>query len=473
MGSVPGLGASAIGSAVLGPAGALAGVPSFLGAQSGTAGPLAALTGTAGGVGGTGIQGPSSANITNPVTADQISNSYTGTQNGLQSQQQLLAALQGQNGLANQNQVYGQLQGVANGTGPNPAQAMLNQSTGQNVANQAALMAGQRGAGANAGLIARQAAMQGANTQQQAAGQAATLQANQSLNAINSAGGLANTQASNQIGQTNANTQAQQAEQNSLLGAQSGFNTAETGSQGSVNAGNAAIADTTLKGQQGLVGGALNGIGAGLGMLAGGGVVGDQSAFTGPQSKFGQFLTGVSNQSQQNTQNAQKLQTPDGQLEAGTSSAVSGLMGALSRPGSGDGSTGEYAGSFDEGPTGMGTTDVNGSGMDAYGNDSGLTLMSAKGGEVPVIVSPGEKYLSPQDVQKVQSGANPMKVGQTIPGKAPVGGAKNSYSNDIVPMKAQSGGIVVPRSETQSKDPDKASADFVHRVLAKRRAGGK
>jgi hypothetical protein len=78
--------------------------------------------------------------------------------------------------------------------------AQLNNATGANIANQAALMAGQRGASANPAAIARQAAMQGAATQQQAVGQGAALQAQQSLNALGQAGNLANTEA-NQLQQ--------------------------------------------------------------------------------------------------------------------------------------------------------------------------------------------------------------------------------------------------------------------------------
>lgn len=104
-----------------------------------------------------------------------------------------------------QTQIYGQQQGLAQqllaqsqGQGPSVAQNALAQSTGQNVAQQAALMAGQRGAGANAGMIARQAAMAGAGVQQQAAGQAATLRAQEILGAQNA---LAQQQA--QIGSQN------------------------------------------------------------------------------------------------------------------------------------------------------------------------------------------------------------------------------------------------------------------------------
>src|SRR5882757_654543 len=125
-------------------------------------GSITGMLGMGGGAAGTNLPKPQQANIVNPVTGEQLANSYAGVSNSLGSQAQLLQALQAQNGLGNQSQVYGQLQGVANGTGPNPAQAMLSQSTGQNVANQAALIAGQRGAGANAGMIARQAGMAGA-----------------------------------------------------------------------------------------------------------------------------------------------------------------------------------------------------------------------------------------------------------------------------------------------------------------------
>ncbi len=127
-------------------------------------------------------------------------NAQTGAISGMQH------VLAGQQGLAAQQQnTANQYQNIANGTGPNPAQAALNQSTGQNVANQASLMAGQRGAGANVGLLARQAAQQGAATQQQAVGQAATMQANQQLAGLQGLAGqqqaMGNTQ--QQMGTTN------------------------------------------------------------------------------------------------------------------------------------------------------------------------------------------------------------------------------------------------------------------------------
>src|ERR1035437_2296226 len=87
------------------------------------------------------------------VNPTDNTNANANVNNTQQSQNALLAALGKQNGIQNQSDVYGQLQGVASGTGPNPAMAALNQATGANVANQSAMMAGQRGAGANVGMM--------------------------------------------------------------------------------------------------------------------------------------------------------------------------------------------------------------------------------------------------------------------------------------------------------------------------------
>jgi hypothetical protein len=94
----------------------------------------------------------------------------------------------------------------------------------------------------------------------------------------------------------------------------------------------------------------------------------------------------------------------------------------------------------------------------------------AKGGRVDALVSPGEKWLSPSAVEQVKEGGDPMKVGETIPGRPKVGGAKNSYDNDVVSKQLEEGGIVVPRSETKSKNPSRDSKAFVAATLAKKRA---
>jgi hypothetical protein len=132
-------------------------------------------------------------------------------------------------GIQNQADVYNRLTQVAEGNGPNPALAQLNNATGQNVSNQAALMAGQRGAATNVGLIARQNALQGAQIQQQAAGQGAALQANQQMNAIGQMGGLASQQVGQQAGAVNSYNQFAQGEQANILNSIAAQNNAAVG----------------------------------------------------------------------------------------------------------------------------------------------------------------------------------------------------------------------------------------------------
>lgn len=458
------------------------------------------LMGLGTGAGGTGFAPPQAAGIQNPVTADQINQSYTDVQSGLASQQQLLQALQAQQGIQNQSDVYNQLQGVANGTGPNPAQAMLNQATGQNVANQAALMAGQRGAGSNVGLMARQAAQQGAATQQQAAGQGATMQANQSLNALGQLGGLSTQQVQQQVGATQGLSQAQMAEQQQLLGAQQAYNAAAVGSQSSINNANAEFVNTRLQGQTGALGGMAQGAASGLAALGalaaaaeggevvtysdGGGVSNPSpssasstdsnpsNSSSGPSSFFGKYLAQLQKQQAANNQSANStmqqgnlsftggVQGLSNGMSSATSSGITGITGGISGL-LGGGGGGAMGGSAGGGGAGLNS---GAAGMSA--------AMMAKGGRVPALVSPGEIYLSPEKVEKVKKGANPVDVGEKIKGKPRVPGAVNSYKNDTIPKTLEGGGIVVPNKETKSKTPRTDSAKFVASILAKRKSRG-
>lgn len=433
---------------------------------------IGGMLGINGGASGTGFAAPSNAALTPGTNADQLQTSYGGAQNSLASQQALLTALQAQNGIGNQSQVYNQLQGVANGTGPNPAQTMLNQSTGQNVANQAALMAGQRGAGANVGLMARQAAMQGANTQQQAIGQGATMQANQSLNALGAMGNMANTQAANQIGATTANTQAQQSEQGILQGANQAYNSAQVGMQQNVNSTNAGLAQTDMGEQQGLFNGGLKAIGIGSTMgggstpggarggmvkkMAGGGQaqpmqqqspqmtqnMGVMPSQNGPQSMMGQFLAGWSQ--------LQPSQTNYGQWGAGVGSYKAPQQGKGSTPSSlpvgGNSALGSDMGGT--GGIGIGDTTMAGGAMDTGG-------ASALAADAPLIAA-----------SRGGNVGSKLKSGGHVPGKPKVRG--NSYENDTVKALLSPGEVVIPNSVMQSKNPAEGAARFVQAVLAKK-----
>ncbi len=405
---------------------------------------------------GAGIDKPQMATIQQAVTPEQMQQAQGGVNNSLQSQQALLAALQGQNGLGQQSALAGQLQAangvgtqnaaiqglqgtagmyqnIAQGKGPNPAQAMLNQQTGANVANQAALMAGQRGAGANTGLLARQAAQQGAATQQQAVGQGATMQANQQVNALS---GLANTQqafgnlgttqagmqqgmanqmAGQQIAQTQANTNANLTNAGQMQSALASQNNANVAAQGNVNSGNTALLQQGMQGKQGLIGGVMQGAGAAIGMAKGGQVqhydVGgavmsgaapaqapaDSSA---PMSSFGKFLSGAGKQMGESSQQQNPIQQ----------------------------------------------------GFASFGKAVGKKLH-------------GEKEKKMADGGLASSGGH-------VKAKAPHQKAVksgNSYANDKVPAMLSEGEIVIPRDVAMGKDPIKGAADFVAKVIAKRR----
>lgn len=249
------------------------------------------------GQGGSGLTyNAAPADIQKAATNTEALDAYTRTTKGLLNQRNFLTALQAQNGIQNQSDVFNQqqglanqLQGVANGTGPNPALAQYNQATGQNVAQQAALMAGQRGVGANAGLIARQIAQQGAGIQQQAAGQAATLQAQQQLAGMNALqqqqallGNTAGAQVGNQANATTGYNQAAQSQQQNILNALAQRNQSNVASQGNVNSNNAQIQSIAARGQQGLFGGLMNGIGGVAGgLFKGGGTDGSSAAAGG------------------------------------------------------------------------------------------------------------------------------------------------------------------------------------------------
>lgn len=412
--------------------------------------------GLKGGAAGSGFDAPMGADIQQAVSPTDAITAYNQNTANQQQQQSLLNALAGQGGIQNQSNVFNQMQGVANGQGPNPAQAMLNQQTGQNVQNQAALMAGQRGAGQNVGLLARQAAMQGANTQQQAVGQGATMQANQSLNALGQMGGMANNMVNNQIGQTNAITAANQAEQGNLLNALQGANQSRVGMQSNINQGNTALALQEMQQGESAVGGFLGGMGNAMPMMMGahGGQVAQPmaeggSAFGGgPSSEFGQFVSGVQTGSMGSTGSyvsPNSVMQPGGGKGGGDSKKPKGEspQAANSMPASGT------------------TQGVDGEMPTQSFDQEGSSMMAAHGGSVDVVLSPEEKVVYPNKVKEAAGGRVEAKK---VPGKAKYPG--DTLKNDTYKTKLPEGSIVIPR--TKAKD-NKDSAAFVRKTLAKRR----
>jgi hypothetical protein len=348
------------------------------------------------------------------VNEGQTSNAYNQAQTGLGQQQAFLQSLAAQNGIGNQSSVFGQqqqlanqLQGLANGTGPNPALQQLQNTTGQNVANQAALMAGQRGASANTGLLARQAAMQGAGIQQQAVGQGAALQAQQQIAAMqalqqqqNMMGNLASTQVGQQGSALTGYNQAAQSEQQNLLNAMGQYNNARVSNISQQNAANAGIQGQVAKGQNDLLGGIVGGLGAAaMPKAAHGGLVKSyaEGGPVGPQSIAAKFMTGFN-------------------------SGYNGGQSAVENP--------------------------------------NLTPQQN-------FINTMEPGLQRGMATGVSAGIGRMFAahGSMVPGKAEVSG--DSYKNDKVPAILSPGEVVIPRSVMQSKNPAEGAAKFVQAILAK------
>lgn len=357
------------------------------------------------------------APIQQGTNAAQLNTAYDQSQNGISFQQALINELKNQKAIENQSANYSALNNVVNGTGPNPAQAMLNNSTGQNVENQAALMASQRGAGVNPGMVARQTARQGADIQQNAVGQGAALQAKQSLDAMNAQSGIAQNQV-NQYGQavTGLNN-AVQNEQSILQNANNAYNNANVGMVSNMNNVNSGVAAGNQSARNGLFGGLLNGVSSMAAMFAEGGEV---EADLGDTAFAPQAVIPAPN--------------------IGAPPAPIDQSAAFKKSGGGGG-----------------------------GGGMGSMLSFNHGGSVPGgPISHAGKWLNsvPQPMAcggKVQMMAN---SGGRVPGKAAVQG--DSYKNDTIPAMLSSKEIVLPRSVTMSKDPAAAAAKFVQAIMAKK-----
>ncbi len=442
------------------------------GASGGVGKTVGGMFGAGGGQGGTGIAGPELAPVQQAVTNKEMNKAERGVNYNLQGQTNLLEALERQGGFNKQRAVYdnqealmqalnqangvgtqnaaiqglqntaGMYGNIASGQGPNPAMAMLNQQTGANIANQAALMAGQRGAGANAGLLARQASQQGGALQQNAVGQGATMQANQQLNALQ---GLANTQqafgniggaqvgqlqgqqaaaanqanqlAGQQIAQTNQNMQAALGQQGQMQNALGAYNSANVANQGNVNSSNAGAAQSRMGHQGQVLGGIMNGGGAAMGLAMGGEV--DDAALAvenPPLSAFGQALAGPQTTSQVGIDPALSVAKYQAPAKSAAAPAESQTMVAAD------------AGTLSQAAPTMTPT-----------------FTAAEGG----LAESGGHVKAKAPTQKaVASG--------------------DDYANDKIPAKLSEGEIVLPRSVTMSEDPIAAAGEFVRKTLAER-----
>lgn len=395
---------------------------------------------------------------------------------------------QEQNLYGQQEGTLGQLGEVASGQGPNPAETELAQATGTNIANTAALQAGQRGGAQNVGLLARQIGQQGAATQQNAVGQAATTQANQELGALGQEANLENNIAGQSLQDQQIN-QSAEAAQNSAL---------TTGQLGAEQI-NAQVAQGNTQQANNNTSGLINGISSVLSAvpsLSKGGEVHVHGGVT----HIHNYAEGgpISSYSEPTNPNI-NLNTPPPVNMYGK--AFSNITNALSNKPkqapdlsdttsvTGDYNNGANWAGADAGFGDAGAADaVSGVGGSALADAGPLIALASKGGEmhsvskidhrkhfetyfsdggkVPAMVSAGEIYLNPAQVKEVQHGANPLKMGTKFEGRAKVKG--DSRKNDTIPVTLDDGGVVLPRHITKKMDPDKARL-FVLNALAKKK----
>lgn len=377
--------------------------------------------------------GAKAAQIYNPANPGNLNASLANTNSGLLSQAYLQSALQGQNGIGNQSNVFNQQQGLSNmlqqqalGRGPNPAMAQLNQTTGQNVANQAALMAGQRGVQSNTGLLARQSAQQGAGIQQQAVGQGATMRANQQLAAEGALQGqqanMANV-AGQQVGQlANATTgynQAAQGQLNTLTNANSAFNNAAVGMQSNINNNNTVLASNMA-----------NTAGQGSSLLS---AFGDAASIVASFFQKGGMVKSYDQGGNVSNSSNQPSSFVGSYLNGTPYATPNGLQSIDINNGP---NTSQQSGGAQQ----------NGLGQLANGAaDLAMAFMS-KGGKAPLN---GEKL---------------AQSGKQVPGKPKVN--RNSLKNDVVPAMLTPKEIVLPLSVTTNPNAPELAKVFVTHVLA-------
>jgi hypothetical protein len=223
-----------------------------------------------------------------------------------------------------------------------------------------------------------------------------------------------------------------------------------------------------LQAQQSL--GALNQMGGIANQQAAQNQAAVQGVAQGAQNAYGQVTGNINAQNQAAIGNASQANQANATIANNVATQQGNLLGNLT------GAAGAVAGTMMGGPAGgaIGSylMKAEGGPVDTTGPRSMFGKHLASGGKVPAMVSPGEKYLTPaQASQVVQGKADPMSAGKTIPGKPVVPGARDSYANDIVPAKLEVGGIVIPRSVTQSDNAEAKAQAFVKAHFAQRSHG--
>lgn len=385
-----------------------------------------------------------------------------------------------------QNNLAKALLSQSQGQGPNPAQTALATNTGANVANTAALMAGQRGANSNPGLVARNAAMAGAGAEQTAAGQAATLQAQQELAAQNELAGIYGSQSGSAL-----------QEESILQGANAAQNSANTTGQlgaqqinAGVSQGNANNAASGIGGIIGSIGSVAGSIGSGIGSAVSG--IGNFFGFADGGEIPGYDAGGIASyatptdprivlnvgQAKPNEQIQKGLTKGFGDLfSPGKTAGVPGAAGA------GFGSPSLGVDTSIDAPSSIGIPGVVGNApaipdlMPSFGAPAALStpgLGVDMGLGLSGIADAGAGAAGVGDLAELallanKGGAIDYRSGGPVPGKAEVDG--DNPKNDTVPAMLSPGEDVLPRSVTQAPDAPERAKRFVQALMDKKGEG--
>lgn len=344
-------------------------------------------------------------------------NNLSGQQQGVLGQQEGLYSQQ--QGLANQ------LQDAANGGGPNPAQLQYQQNVNQGIQQNTGMIASQKGM--NPALAARMAAQSGAQQQQAAAGNEATLQAQQQLAARGQLAGQQQAMGSNLAGQGQT-----------LQGIGGTYGQA-SGAIGA--AGNA-------YGQQG---GIYSGAAGTANDMAGQGnaQLGHNVAGYGAQNSA--INTGSLGSQDINFNVAKQNATTNGGILGG---ALNGI-GAVVGPGLAT-AFGSMLGSGGGGAAADGASAGAGEGAAV----DGIAATAAHGGEIT-----NHGAIAPGADGKALSLAHAlMAMGGQVQGKAAHPG--DDPRNDVVPTVLSKGEVVLPNSITQSPDAAQKAAEFIEHLKA-------
>lgn len=387
----------------------------------------------------------------------------------------------------------------AQGGGANPSMKQFQNQTGQNTNQQAALMAGQRGASSNPQLLARQIAMQGAANQQQSVGQQQALQAQQQMAAHNQLAGVYNNQANQALQSQNINQ-----------GAIASYNTARTqGSLGAQNI-NANVSGQNAQRAGNMQDNFMSMMGGVMGMYKGGTVPkyadGGLISYNSPYVSV-PGLTGykdMNNKPMEQKPKKKKEETKkgspsdSGMYSSGQNKTTGGdpfgdyALGessvGISPYGGGYAEGGEIDASpditvpdvdatlvpqFDTAEPDMGTPDET---QDTISINPNITFSA------PSVMSPAltpyTSFMSDKAKKKQSGGGGGGMLGGLggmfggaqggpVPGEPEV--KKNSVKNDVVPALLSPGEIVLPLSVTQSGDVEKKAIEFLRHLKSNKK----